>query len=101
MFLCIGDHKQLRPSPAVYTLAKHFHLDVSLFERMLNNGLNCHTLGVQHRMLPEIASLIVPAIYPRLENHMSVHGRTKIKGVTSNLFFITHTHYEDEVSKKQ
>lgn len=97
LYVPVGDHQQLRPNPAVYELAKHYHLDVSLFERMLKNGLNCHTLGVQHRMRPEIASLIVPAIYPHLENHLSVYTRDKIRGVTSNLYFITHNNFEDEV----
>jgi len=41
-----GDHFQLRPSTNVYDLAKKYHLDVSLFERMLNNNLNCYQLGV-------------------------------------------------------
>ena len=36
--ILIGDHKQLRPSPTVYKLAKDFNLDVSLFERMIANG---------------------------------------------------------------
>ena len=35
--ILIGDHIQLRPNPAVYVLAKHFELDVSLFERLIKN----------------------------------------------------------------
>lgn len=92
-----GDHQQLRPSTAVYELAKNYHLDISLFERMLKNGLCCHTLGIQHRMKPEIASLIVPSIYPSLQNDLSVYSRGDISGVASNLFFVTHTNFEDEV----
>lgn len=34
--ILIGDHKQLRPSPNVYDLAKDYNLDVSLFERMVS-----------------------------------------------------------------
>lgn len=34
--ILIGDHKQLRPSPNVYDLAKNYNLDVSLFERMVS-----------------------------------------------------------------
>ena len=37
--ILIGDHVQLRPNPAVYSLAKHYKLDVSLFERLVNNNL--------------------------------------------------------------
>ena len=37
--ILIGDHKQLRPSPAVYELEAEYHLGVSLFERLaLNNA---------------------------------------------------------------
>ncbi len=37
--ILIGDHVQLRPSPSVYKLAKTFKLDVSLFERLINNKI--------------------------------------------------------------
>ena len=37
--ILIGDHVQLRPNPTVYTLAKDYKLDVSLFERLLNNNI--------------------------------------------------------------
>ena len=33
--ILIGDHVQLRPNPAVFTLAKQYKLDVSLFERLI------------------------------------------------------------------
>jgi len=35
--ILIGDHVQLRPNPAVYKLATDFKLNVSLFERLINN----------------------------------------------------------------
>lgn len=53
-----GDHKQLRPSTSVYELARKYNMDISLFERMINNGINCHTLAVQHRMRPEVVLFI-------------------------------------------
>ncbi|XP_076435849.1 NFX1-type zinc finger-containing protein 1-like [Babylonia areolata] len=91
--ILIGDHKQLRPNPTVYTLAQKYHLELSLFERMINNGLRCVTLGLQHRMRPEIAKLVRP-IYPALANHPSVEGYEAVKGVASNLFFINHGELE-------
>lgn len=97
MFYCLGDHKQLRPSNAVYKLAKDFKFDISLFERMVNNDVPCYTLGEQHRMRPEIASLITPTIYITLKNHNSVYNREHILGVTKDLFFINHNSYEKEV----
>lgn len=96
-FLFIGDHKQLRPSNAVYKLAKDYNFDISLFERMVNNEVPCYTLGEQHRMRPEIASLITPSIYPELKNHISVYNRENVRGVTKDLFFLNHNIHEKEV----
>ena len=92
--ILIGDHKQLRPKPEVYESAKKYHLDVSLFERMVNVGLQCETLNVQHRMRPEIAALM-KHIYDDLENHESVEKYEDIKGIKKNMFFINHSHLEN------
>ncbi|GIY05613.1 NFX1-type zinc finger-containing protein 1 [Caerostris extrusa] len=70
--ILIGDHQQLKPSPTVYELATKFGMNVSLFERMVENGLDCYKLEIQHRMRPEIASQLVPHIYTKLLNHESV-----------------------------
>ncbi len=35
--ILIGDHQQLRPSTNVYELATDYHLDISMFERLINN----------------------------------------------------------------
>ena len=100
--ILIGDHKQLRPSPTVYELACKYHLDLSLFERMINNGLDFVTLSRQHRMRPEI-SLLVKPIYPELTNHDSVLSYPAVKGVKHNMFLIDHqqneTHSEELLSK--
>ena len=92
--ILIGDHQQLRPTPAVYELAKKYKLDVSLFERMVNVGIQCERLSVQHRMRPEIAALM-KHIYEDLENHESVEKYEDIKGVKKSMFFINHSHLEN------
>ena len=92
--ILIGDHKQLRPTPAVYDLAKRYKLDVSLFERMVNVGIQCEMLNVQHRMRPEIATLM-KHIYDDLENHESVEKYEDIKGMKKNMFFIDHQYIEE------
>jgi len=92
-----GDHQQLRPSPAVYRLARDFNFDISLFERMVKNRIHCAVLKVQHRMRPEVAELIVPSIYPELVNHSSVLQYETIRGMLKSVFFITHNHPEEEV----
>ena len=96
--ILIGDHKQLRPTPAVYDLdcggTKRYKLDVSLFERMVNVGIQCETLNVQHRMRPEISALM-KHIYDDLENHESVEKYEDIKGMKKNMFFINHKYIEE------
>jgi superfamily I DNA and/or RNA helicase len=79
--ILIGDHQQLKPNPTVYDLAINYNLEVSLFERMIKNGLPYHQLKVQHRMRPCISSLLVPHIYKELIDHESVHKYEEIKGI--------------------
>ncbi|CAL1285235.1 unnamed protein product [Larinioides sclopetarius] len=92
--ILIGDHQQLRPSPTVHLLATKYGMNISLFERMIENGLDCHKLEIQHRMRPEIACLLVPHIYAKLYNHESVNTFENIKGVAKNVFFVNHSYYE-------
>ncbi|XP_037356024.1 NFX1-type zinc finger-containing protein 1 [Talpa occidentalis] len=97
--ILIGDHQQLCPSANVYDLAKNFNLEVSLFERLVKVNIPFVRLNYQHRMRPEIARLLIPHIYQGLENHPSVFKYEKIKGVTSNLFFIEHNLPEQEIQE--
>ncbi|XP_064484987.1 NFX1-type zinc finger-containing protein 1-like isoform X2 [Ornithodoros turicata] len=92
--ILIGDHQQLRPSVGVYELAKHYKLDVSLFERMLMNGMQCSKLERQHRMRPDFVHLLVPHIYRTLDNDESVLKYEDVLGVSCNLFFLTHDRHE-------
>ncbi|XP_046375690.1 NFX1-type zinc finger-containing protein 1-like [Haliotis rufescens] len=92
--ILIGDHKQLKPNPTVYKLAKQFNLDLSLFERMIDNGIHCDTLALQHRMRPEI-STVMRHIYPKLQDHPSVFDYEKVKGISANMFFIEHSSQEE------
>ena len=64
--ILIGDHLQLRPGTAVYELAKRYGLDVSMFERLVRNGVQHATLARQRRMRPPIARLI-QGVYPHLQ----------------------------------
>jgi hypothetical protein len=65
----------------VHQLATKYHLDVSLFERLIMGGMKAVRLGVQHRMRAEVARLIVPAIYAQLENHSSVYDHPHVQGM--------------------
>ncbi|KAJ8336970.1 hypothetical protein SKAU_G00381900 [Synaphobranchus kaupii] len=97
--ILIGDHQQLRPSATVYELARNFNLEVSLFERLIRMDVPYVRLDYQHRMRPEIAKLLTPHIYDKLENHFSVHLYENIKGVTTNLFFVDHEHLEEHIQE--
>ena len=91
--ILIGDHQQLRPSPNVYDLAENYNLKYSLFERLVINELEHETLERQHRMRPEIADFM-RIIYPGLIDDQSVQVYDSVKGVSTNLYFISHTSEE-------
>ncbi|CAF4522009.1 unnamed protein product [Rotaria sp. Silwood2] len=102
--ILIGDHVQLRPSPNVYTLAKHFNLDVSLFERLIKNKMPSVQLCVQHRSIPIISSLTHHFYDIPILNHESVYNHPSIIGIAHPLYFIDHRNFEenvaDDVSKR-
>ena len=88
--ILIGDHKQLRPKATVYELAQKYNLEVSLFERMVKNSMDCKRLSIQHRMRPEIASLTKRIYDHEIVDHESVCRFPDISGVSHNLFFVDH-----------
>jgi hypothetical protein len=97
--IMIGDHQQLRPKVESFQLTTvsggGYQLDCSLFERLVLSKLPSVTLGVQHRMRPEISELIRNQTYPLLQDHPSVSSFPDIKGVTKNVVFIDHRVPED------
>ncbi|KAM9302608.1 NFX1-type zinc finger-containing protein 1-like [Morus bassanus] len=93
--ILIGDHQQLRPKPADYTLEKKYCLGISLFQRMIDNQIPYVQLLCQHRMRPEISQLLVPFFYEVLRDHPAVSSYERIKGVESSVFFIQHKGTED------
>lgn len=78
----------MKPNPTVYELAKEYKLDLSMFERMINNGFPVVTLDTQHRMRPEI-SVYMKYIYDKLYDHESVINREPIRGQPSYYYVIT------------
>jgi AAA domain len=103
--ILIGDHKQLRPKAEVYKLQVEsgdgYCLNRSLLERLVTQQppLPSVSLLVQHRMRPEICSLI-REIYPGLQDHYTVHNRPGILGLKSDcpILFWDHKHCEDKCS---
>ena len=88
--ILIGDHKQLRPKATVYELAQKYNLEVSLFERMVLNSMDCKRLSIQHRMRPEIATLTKRIYDHEILDHDSVCDFPAISGLCHNLFFVDH-----------
>ncbi|WAQ95602.1 ZNFX1-like protein [Mya arenaria] len=91
--ILIGDHKQLRPNPTVHRLAVKYNLNISLFERMINNGVMYNCLHLQHRMRPEIAD-VMRHIYPGLQDHPQVETYEMIRGVATDIQLINHSYQE-------
>ena len=70
--IMIGDHRQLGPVVHFNRLRKH-HLDLSLFERLINCKLPYRQLGFQCRMRDEIVDLLRELkIYDNLQTQRQV-----------------------------
>lgn len=99
--IMIGDHKQLRPKCS-YELSVEqgdgYDLNRSLFERLVLKGFPHITLTQQHRMRPEISSMIRHLTYPDLTDAPSTLKRANIRGFRDNLIFITHSFEEVETN---
>ncbi len=101
----IGDHQQLRPKVESYELqvqsGKGHQLNVSLFERLVRAGFPHTTLAVQHRMHPDVSSLIRHT-YPALEDHPSVAHRPPVLGLSAanRVVFIDHSEPEEGEMKR-
>lgn len=99
--ILIGDHIQLRPNPAVYKLATDYHLDVSLFERLLNNNTKKVMLNCQHRMRPEISILMKNFYEKPIDDHESVLTYPSVRGFNKNIFFLDHENLERVANDSQ
>ncbi|EPQ56100.1 P-loop containing nucleoside triphosphate hydrolase protein [Gloeophyllum trabeum ATCC 11539] len=101
--ILIGDHKQLRPKVNNYTLTVEkgdgFDLNRSLFERLVLKGYPHETLKAQHRMRPEISTLVRELTYPDLVDAPKTQGRPDLRGVRDNVVFIDHDHPEGDSSE--
>ncbi|KAF2017639.1 P-loop containing nucleoside triphosphate hydrolase protein [Aaosphaeria arxii CBS 175.79] len=96
--ILIGDHQQLRPKVNNYALTIEkgdgFNLNVSLFERLVVAGFPHTTLKQQHRMRPEISTLIRKLTYPDLKDASTTLGRPDLRGFQDNIMFLSHDHLE-------
>ncbi|KAF2163371.1 hypothetical protein M409DRAFT_68628 [Zasmidium cellare ATCC 36951] len=91
----VGDHQQLRPHTQVRVHeGEPYYLNVSLFERLVNNNVEFDTLIKQRRMIPEIRRLLFPIYGAKITDHQSVISpaiRPPVPGMGGvNSFFFTH-----------
>ena len=101
--ILIGDHQQLRPKVNNYALTVEkddgYDLNRSLFERLILAGYPHTTLQQQHRMCPEISTLVRQLTYPHLTDAPSTEKREPIRGICSRVVFIDHQHPEKSASQ--
>ena len=95
--ILIGDHHQLKPKNNVYELERNYNMNISLFERLINNKFDYVTLSRQHRMRPEISCLMKHFYETKIEDHESVLKREHILGVKQDIAFINHSILEDNL----
>jgi hypothetical protein len=62
-------------------------------------GYPHQTLVAQHRMRPEISSLIRHLTYPDLIDAPKTAGRPDLRGVSDNLVFVEHASPEDDMKQ--
>lgn len=101
--ILIGDHKQLRPKVNDYKLTvekgEGYDLNKSLFERLILKGVPHEVLFQQHRMRPELSTIIKELTYPDLCDAPSTEGRPDLRGCNDNLIFIDHRVPEVETNE--
>lgn len=94
--ILVGDHQQLRPHCQLREFENEpYYFNLSLFERMVLNGVELDTLTRQRRMIPEIRRLLEPIYGKTLKDHTSVTdvvNRPSVEGIGGGWqFFFLHT----------
>ncbi|KAI8153888.1 Helicase required for RNAi-mediated heterochromatin assembly 1 [Colletotrichum sp. SAR 10_70] len=81
--ILVGDHMQLAPHADVLELSKPpFNLNVSLFQRLVEGGVEYSSLQIQRRMAPEIRRLL-SGWYPLLVDHDCTRAQDAVPGMGS------------------
>ncbi|KAF2084904.1 hypothetical protein K490DRAFT_47949, partial [Saccharata proteae CBS 121410] len=92
--ILVGDHKQLRPNCQVQQYQDYpFHLNMSLFERLVRNRVEFQMLRQQRRMIPEIRELLRPIYGDLIKDHPDMKDpdvRPPIPGMEYKSFFFHH-----------
>ncbi|KAF2114105.1 P-loop containing nucleoside triphosphate hydrolase protein [Lophiotrema nucula] len=99
--ILVGDHQQLRPHCQVREFEEEpYNFNLSLFERMVLNGVEMSGLKKQRRMIPEIRRLLKPIYGNVLKDHdsvLDVNNRPPVPGMGGiDSYFFTHTELESK-----
>jgi helicase required for RNAi-mediated heterochromatin assembly 1 len=77
--ILVGDHKQLQAHCNIGAFQEApYHLNVSMFERLISNSIGFTMLNTQRRMIPDIRKLLCiqpDPFYPDLHDHPCVKDR--------------------------
>lgn len=80
--ILVGDHQQLRPNPSSNYLSRApYHLDISMFERLVTNGIPFSMLRRQRRMKPEIRRMLKPIYGDVIRDHPVVKSTAIVPGL--------------------
>lgn len=98
--ILVGDHKQLRPHCHVSRLeGPPWNMNVSLFERLIMNGMDFSLLQRQRRMIPKIRRLLTPIYGDVITDHpvvLNEEHRPPVPGMAKiSTWFWTHDAPED------
>ena len=95
--ILIGDHNQLQPKPYNYEIATKYNLNISLFERLVNNNIPFASLKYQRRMKSKFADF-VRIIYGGNDyiDYKDVNNKDNIKGMVDDMYIISHNELEKE-----
>ncbi|KAH9218255.1 P-loop containing nucleoside triphosphate hydrolase protein [Leptodontidium sp. 2 PMI_412] len=101
--ILVGDHKQLQASCIVPALQDEpYNLNISMFERLVNNSMTFVMLNHQRRMIPDVRKLLCiqpDPFYTDLHDHESVldrvNNRPPVPGMGGrDTYFFSHNWME-------
>ncbi|APA11365.1 hypothetical protein sscle_07g061350 [Sclerotinia sclerotiorum 1980 UF-70] len=96
--ILVGDHRQLTANTTLDRFMSHpYFMSISLFERLVNNGMGYTMLNKQRRMIPEVRELLCidpEPFYVNLHDHPNVldrvNHRPPVPGMRFDSFFFSH-----------
>lgn len=99
--ILVGDHQQLQAKCNLTNLSNNpYNLAISLFERLVKNGLEYTMLNKQRRMIPAIRKTF-SHVYPHLNDHSSVLdrfvNRPRVPGMARDIFWFHHVYPESRM----